>query len=148
MAKKVFYSGKNLWLRTFDFFELGPSGKYTGVYGMVDGVQVVAGTPGAIPNRIELEDRFNIEVQEHHLDEEVGHERRIDRLKALLESQQPPTGDWDDINPVIEPWHKLAGPGLKGEAMAGLNLDCQAQEIVFCFDATGEIFYGISNWKE
>lgn len=143
MAKKVYYSGKNLWLRSFDFFEVGPDGKFTGVYGMVDGVQVVAGTPGAIPNRIELEHGFNREVQEHHMDEEVGKERRIDRLKNLLESQVKDPINWPalEMKVHLSPPH----PDTKRKFLA---LKISSAEVEFVFDESGDNFLGVVNYKE
>ena len=61
--------------------------------------------------------------------------RKIDQLKAILDSQVPDPEEWPTIAAVIE----------KGDG--GLDLKVRSEEVGFSFDKTGQKFLGIFNWK-
>lgn len=61
--------------------------------------------------------------------------RKIDQLKAILESQVPDPENWPIITTeILEDEH-------------GLTLNIPSGEVGFSFDTTGENFVGIVNWK-
>ena len=62
--------------------------------------------------------------------------RKIDQLKAILESQVADPENW----PII------TTETLEDEY--GLTLSVPNEQIGFSFDKTGENFVGIVNWKE
>ena len=61
--------------------------------------------------------------------------RKIDQLKAILESQVADPENWQIITTEI----------LEDEY--GLTLNVPNEQIAFSFDKTGEKFLGICNWK-
>lgn len=62
--------------------------------------------------------------------------RKIDQLKAILDSQVPDPEEWPIITTEI----------LEDED--GLSLNVQSEQVGFSFDKTGEHFVGIVNWKD
>ncbi len=71
-------------------------------------------------------------------DKKTMNERKIDQLKAILESQErvrKPFKAWEELTPVYE------------ETESGLNLVVDKLEVGFAFDKTGQKFLGIFNWK-
>lgn len=62
--------------------------------------------------------------------------RKIDQLKAILETQQADPRNWDTLDPRIE------------EEEDELHLVVRAAEVGFVFDKSGEKLLGIYNWKE
>lgn len=73
--------------------------------------------------------------------------RKIDQLKALLNSQEPEgvkSQDWDKLEPEIKP----TPTALRESGVRGLELEIIEYQIAFVFDPTGEKFLGIYNWKE
>jgi len=62
--------------------------------------------------------------------------RKIETLKAILDSQVKDNKDWPRVLPVIE------------KVDTGLNLVEPDHQVGFAFDSTGEKFLGIYNWKD
>lgn len=62
--------------------------------------------------------------------------RKIDQLKAILESQEPDPDNWDKLDPRIE------------EREDELLLEVDVEQVGFAFDKSGEKFLGMFNWKE
>lgn len=61
--------------------------------------------------------------------------RKIEQLKAILESQVRDPENWPTITTEIL------------EDDDGLTLNIQSEEVAFSFDKTGENFVGIVNFK-
>jgi len=71
--------------------------------------------------------------------------RKIDQLKAILDSQVVDPDNW----PVLDT--KIEGSVLDpsgSTADQDINLTVHSVEVGFAFDKTGEKFLGIFNWKE
>ncbi len=65
--------------------------------------------------------------------------RKIDRLKELLESQEPfEEYDWEKTTPEIK---------VDSDDKT-MDLLVRELQIGFCFDETGDKFLGMYNWKD
>ena len=62
--------------------------------------------------------------------------KKIELLKAILDSQPKDSLNWERVLPVTE------------KDDTGLNLVVPEQQVGFAFDKTGDKFLGIFNWKE
>lgn len=135
-VKVVHYSGQEAFLRVFDYFEVSKAGLYTGyVHEPETGHKIFMPVP--------LDSYWAKELELHHVDDGVGKERKIDRMKNILESQvlmptkgNPDYNEFPKVNPIIT------------ESGEFLHLECMEQEVFFSFDKTGEKFLGIGNWKD
>jgi hypothetical protein len=86
MANKVYYTGDNPWLRSFDHFEQEKTGAYSGVF-MDQAEESGSSAQGQkVPRRVPLESRMSREVQSHHTEPEAQYD--LYALSYDLSSEQ------------------------------------------------------------
>lgn len=123
MPERIFYNGRNMFLRGFLYFEPTFADQFAGV--QPDGQRVFI---GADLSRV---------VREHQVPDPEPKKRTIDRLKEILGNQADMGLNYPPLDPQIE---------QQGNRRLHLYLD--EQEVIFVFDPTGEKLLGLVNYKE
>jgi hypothetical protein len=86
MAKKVYYTGNDPWLRSFDHFEQDEMGAYSGVFMDQTNESGSSSEAEKAPRRVDLESRFSRDVQLHHTESEAQYD--LHALSYELSSEQ------------------------------------------------------------